>query len=230
LTELLEYFQVHSGGLTVLFAAVVAIATIVYAFLTWRLVGETRTIRKLDSDPVLSIHISPSHRWIHILMVTIENTSRSPILDLRFETQPPIEDLASSGTKLEFLKNLNNLQYLAPGQKITSFYGSALEILKNNPAPKVKISVKYKDIRKQNHNTTFLLDPNKFRGLSNIGKPAEDEISKSLEKLTKAITSVVKSNRLCVRNMTETEWKNEQKEIRRELDELRERRRRNQGK
>jgi len=41
----LEFLNENSGAFVVIFSAVVAIATIVYAILTWRLVSETRKMR-----------------------------------------------------------------------------------------------------------------------------------------------------------------------------------------
>ena len=40
------------------FSGVVALSTVVYAFLTWKLVSETKSLRKAQTDPQLSISIA----------------------------------------------------------------------------------------------------------------------------------------------------------------------------
>ena len=47
----LEFLNENRGAFAVAFSAVVAIATIVYAILTWRLVSETRKMRVAQTEP-----------------------------------------------------------------------------------------------------------------------------------------------------------------------------------
>ncbi|PNR89319.1 hypothetical protein X925_03280 [Petrotoga sp. 9T1HF07.CasAA.8.2] len=47
----LEFLNQNSGALAVVFSALVAIATIVYAKLTWSLVAETRKMREAQIEP-----------------------------------------------------------------------------------------------------------------------------------------------------------------------------------
>ena len=53
----LEFLNQNSGAFTVIFSALVAIATIVYAILTGRLVSETRKMRGVQTEPKVSVTI-----------------------------------------------------------------------------------------------------------------------------------------------------------------------------
>ena len=46
-----------SQTLIIAFSGVVAVSTVVYAVLTWRLVSETRSLRKAQTDPQLSVSV-----------------------------------------------------------------------------------------------------------------------------------------------------------------------------
>jgi len=46
LEKLLEFLNQNSGAFAVIFSAMVAFATIVYAILTWKLVSETKKMRE----------------------------------------------------------------------------------------------------------------------------------------------------------------------------------------
>lgn len=47
----LEFLNENRGAFAVAFSAVVAITTVVYAILTWRLVSETRKMRVAQTEP-----------------------------------------------------------------------------------------------------------------------------------------------------------------------------------
>ena len=47
--------------LIVAFTGVVALSTVVYAFLTWRLVSETRRMREVQTEPRVSVRVEPDH-------------------------------------------------------------------------------------------------------------------------------------------------------------------------
>lgn len=49
--QFLDWLNENGGALSVLFAAVVMIATVVYARLTAKLVDETRFLRKAQTEP-----------------------------------------------------------------------------------------------------------------------------------------------------------------------------------
>ncbi len=64
---MLEFMNKNSGGLMVLFTAVVTFSTVMYAFLTARLVSETRQMRRAQTDPRIEVVVKPREEWINFL-------------------------------------------------------------------------------------------------------------------------------------------------------------------
>ena len=93
MTELLELLNKNSGALTVLFAAVVTAATVVYAALTWVLVKDTRMMREVQTEPKLQVTVSSFDFAIHIVRLHVQNVGLGPALNVTFKPKvdlPPI--------------------------------------------------------------------------------------------------------------------------------------------
>ena len=67
ITSLFDYLNQNNGAITVIFTAVVAIATVVYAILTWKLVSETRMMREVQTEPKISAIIQPKDYWLNFI-------------------------------------------------------------------------------------------------------------------------------------------------------------------
>ncbi len=117
---LLEFLNQNSGAFAVMFSALVAIATIVYAILTWKLVSETRKMRETQTEPKVSVTIQPREEWINFIDMVIQNIGLGPAYNIKFEVSPDFEY-----AKGKFLSDLgfmkNGLRYLAPNQNYNSF-------------------------------------------------------------------------------------------------------------
>lgn len=50
--------------MSVIFSCLVAIATVMYAILTWKLVSETKQMRINQIKPSISVIVQPVERWI----------------------------------------------------------------------------------------------------------------------------------------------------------------------
>ena len=116
----LEFLNQNSGAFAVIFSAVVAIATIVYAILTWRLVSETRKMREAQTEPKISATIQPREEWINFIDMVIQNIGLGPAYNIKFEINPDFEYIKGKFlSELGFMKNA--LKYLAPNQKLQFF-------------------------------------------------------------------------------------------------------------
>ena len=51
----LNFLNSNTGSFTLLFTFIVALATVVYAVLTWRLVSETEKLRIVQTEPDISV-------------------------------------------------------------------------------------------------------------------------------------------------------------------------------
>jgi len=89
----MEFINQNNGFFSILFSAVVAIATVIYAILTWKLVEETRKIRKIQTEPKISIDIQPKEDSIHFIDMIIQNIGLGPAYNIKFTINPDFENI-----------------------------------------------------------------------------------------------------------------------------------------
>ena len=77
--------------LLLIFAGIVAASTLVYAVLTWRLVGETRRMREVQTEPQISVRAELSERGDHggiDLVIRNEGQGAAYKINFKFEGDP----------------------------------------------------------------------------------------------------------------------------------------------
>jgi len=82
--QLIAFLNANAGALNLLFALVVAVATAVYAWLTAKLVSETRRLREVQTEPHIEVFYRPRDEWISLLDVVARNIGNGPAYDVRF--------------------------------------------------------------------------------------------------------------------------------------------------
>jgi hypothetical protein len=208
--ETLRFLNTNMGALTVLFSAVVTVSTVAYALLTRKLVQETVLLRQAETEPAISVHITPSKRYLHINEMVIQNHGRGTAVDISWALSPAPDVLSKHGVKLESLELLKGLSQLAPGQQLRTFFGSSLDLLKDPICPDVKITAAYQSTVGKKFTSTFVLSPAQFRGIGRIGTPADDQIARSLENIATAVTRTIHGSRLHVATATERDIREEE--------------------
>ena len=190
MTELLEFLNKNSGALTVLFTAVVTVATAVYAALTWVLVNETRMMREVQTEPKLQVTVSSFDFAIHIVRLHIRNVGLGPALNVTFK--PKVLSGGQSAEKLldEFTDvNFFNvgLKHFGPGQERVSAYTQLTEDHDGKMASILAIDVIYGSATGKNYSDSLLVDMSELKGGYQLGKPNAYAIAQSLEELQKDI-------------------------------------------
>lgn len=82
---MLEYFNQNSGALSVLFAGIVAISTIIYAILTGSLVRETKKMRKVQTEPKIAVYLEQNNAIQNSLDMVIKNIGMGSAHNIKFE-------------------------------------------------------------------------------------------------------------------------------------------------
>src|SRR4051812_27728688 len=70
---------------SLVFSGVVTLATAVYAGLTWKLVSETRLLRRAQTDPHVVVWVVPSAWAFGFADLMVKNFGFGAALDVRFE-------------------------------------------------------------------------------------------------------------------------------------------------
>lgn len=188
--ELVLFLNDNSGAIQVLFSALVTLATLVYAFLTWKLVSETRRMRKAQTDAKITVGVSNRKESISFLDFFVRNEGVGPAYDVRFEVGAMDagkgdESLVKKINSLGFIER--GVEYLSPNQEIRSFLTSMMENFEKKIETSIRIKVRYRTASGDQINDSFLLDLSVFRNLQSLGKPDLYSIAKDVEKIQQDI-------------------------------------------
>jgi hypothetical protein len=190
MTELLEFLNKNSGALTVLFTAVVTVATAVYAALTWVLVKETRMMREVQTEPKLQVTVSSFDFAIHIVRLHVRNVGLGPALNVTFKPKvlaggQSAEKLLAEFTDVNFFSV--GLKHFGPGQERVSGYTQLTEDHDGKMASVLAIDVTYSSATGKSYSDSLVVDISELKGSYQLGKPHIYAISQSLEKMQKDI-------------------------------------------
>lgn len=190
MTELLEFLNKNSGALTVLFSAVVTIATAVYAALTWVLVKETRMMREVQTEPKLQVAVTSFDFAIHIVRLHIRNVGLGPALDVTFKPKvlsggASAEKLLAEFTGVNFFSV--GLKHFGPGQERVSAYTQLTEDHDGKMASVLALEVTYRSATGKQYSDALVVDMSELKGGYQLGKPHAYAIAQSLEKMQKDI-------------------------------------------
>ena len=182
----LEFLNQNSGSFAVIFSAIVAIATTVYAILTWKLTLETRRMREAQTEPRVSVTIQPREEWINFIDMVIQNIGLGPAYNVKFKVEPDFEYAKGNFlSELGFIKN--GLRYLAPNQKLQFFLTSMIENFEEKTKYSFEIKVTYKNSLGKKYEDAYIIDFSQLIGLNQLGEPSLYKISKNIEKIQQDI-------------------------------------------
>ena len=163
-----------------IFTAVVAIATVVYAILAWKLVSETRTMREVQTEPKVSAILQPREDWINFVDLIIQNIGLGPAYNVKFEVNPDFEDIGGKLSDIGFIKN--GLNYMAPNQKIQLFL-SNLAGHEEKMKESFKLRIVYQNGTGKSYSDTYLIDFSQLIGIMQLGEPPLYTIAKNVERI-----------------------------------------------
>jgi hypothetical protein len=176
----------NSGAFNVLFAGTVAVSTVFYAILTFVLVWETRRLRKVQTEPKISVYIEPEERWLNLIDLVIKNIGQGPAYDLRFTCPEDFKLSPKREKTLSSLSFLRGIDYLAPEQRIRTFLTDAVYILGQQTARSFQITATYRNApngKGRGFQETFNIDFDQLRGFEVIGEPPLYSIAKNVKEL-----------------------------------------------
>ncbi|MEW6409708.1 MAG: hypothetical protein AB1488_06305 [Nitrospirota bacterium] len=186
--EIIVWVNANSGFLSLIFSFMVATATVTYVIFTIKLANETRRLRKAQTEPLVSVTIEPLEPHINFMELRVQNVGLGPAYNLAFKITP---DVSIGNELLNKRTPLNGLNYLRPGQAISSFLCRWNEF---NPK-EFTVRAMYKNSEGKLLEETFDINLNQYDGLHRLGKPtlveiADNilEINKTLQKLTQLIS------------------------------------------
>ena len=154
------------------FTFVVAVSTAVYAYLTWRLVSETRRMREVQTDPRVSIRVEADHTGRPGYELVIQNYGQGVAKNVcfKFEGDPSYfrnSWVGRSPPKIDELPVIRDgLDYLEPNQVYRFPLGTVspeeYERAVENPWT---FRTQYESLYGKRKTDTYIVDFSQFRGM-----------------------------------------------------------------
>lgn len=184
----LDQINKNSGALSAIFSGVVTVATVIYAWLTAKLVNETRRMREAQTEPSLQVVYRNREEWINLLDVAVRNIGLGPAYDITFEIHAELKDgdtnnLVDSLGKLGCFEK--GLVYLGPSQEFTSFWTNLMDGHASKLDTRVFVHCRYRSATGVRYENQCVLDLSELKGISRIGEPPLLKIAKQLESIGK---------------------------------------------
>jgi len=161
---MLNFLNQNSVAFSVIFTAIVAIPTVVYAILTWKLTSETRKMREAQTTTNVLVTAEPEADNFHALYLVVRNVGLAPAYDIKFAINQDFEIVKGYHlSKVGFVKN--GLNILAPGQEIKTFlYTPWLDESKNRIDAVINIEITYKGVGEKQIKQNYQIDLSQFKG------------------------------------------------------------------
>ncbi|HCE1838692.1 hypothetical protein [Vibrio parahaemolyticus] len=226
--SIIQYLNVNTGALTVIFTAIVTLSTVVYAVLTGVLVSETRKMREVQTEPKIQITMESFEFAIHISRLRIQNIGFGPATDLKFECAvvsggESAEALLSDFIESNFFKT--GLRYFGPNQTVHSHYTDTSVDSNGKLDSVLSFSLSYKSATGKAYKDEILIDMSELKSEYRLGKPYLYSISQSLEKIQKDINHVATGfKRVKVDSYNSEDRDHEREYQKKRLEELKQRR------
>ena len=211
--SLITVLDAYDSVFTLVFSGIVSLSTIVYALLTWKLVSETRRMRKVQTEPNVSVFIKPREEWIGFVDLIIQNIGLGPAYNIKFDIKPSFESIGEDSiSEIGFIKN--GLNYLGPNQKIQFFLTSMTENYDDKIEKSFDINIAYDNAMGNKCKSVSRIDFSELKGLHQLGKPPLYQLVKAVEEIKSDIHRMSTGlNKLKVINYTEDEIRLKEKEF-----------------
>ncbi len=189
MAEIINTILQNEKLVTLIFSGVVALSTVVYAFLTWRLSTETIKVRKAHTEPNVSVFLEQNRASIHFFDLIVKNIGSGPAYDVAFKVLEEFEiPKERKLSQIDFIRE--GIRYMPPNYLIRcyflTFLGNYEKIIDKN----IRIQVTYKNANKDNLSEVINLNMSQFKGIQTLGEDPLNKIAKSIESIQKDVGNI----------------------------------------
>ncbi len=178
---------------TLILSTVVAISTIVYTILTWRLVFESKRMRDIQMTPDINFYFEFNETDASLLYLVIENNGLGSAQNVHIDV---VKNFDFYESELQNIENFgavkNGLQHFYSRQKYKYYFTDLSQNSVNKIDKEIIIKVSYQNVNKKQYSKEFTLPIKETMGLGKLTPPDTHigRIAYYLEKLNKNIESL----------------------------------------
>jgi hypothetical protein len=191
LSEVIVILNQNLGIISLVFAGVVAVSTIIYALLTWKLVSETSKLREFQTEPRISLSVELDQNTVTLMDLAIENIGLGPAYSIAFEIFPDFnyfKDELLSQTHLF----KNGISYLAPKQKIRITLTDMADNYEEKINQSFKIRVTYFDVLGKRREATYPIEFSQYQNVLYSETNSLAKIANNIEQIHNDIHHLTK--------------------------------------
>jgi len=182
LSDIIVILNQNLGILSLVFSGLVATATIVYALLTWKLVGETSKLREFQTEPRISISAELDQNTITLMDLIIENIGLGPAFNIAFEIFPDFKYFKDEMLSQTGLFK-NGIPYLAPKQIIRISLTDMADNYEEKIKQSFKIKVTYFDVLCKKREATYPIEFHQYENILFTETNSLSKIANNIEKI-----------------------------------------------
>lgn len=186
---IVDWVREHTELLLVWAALGTGLFTAVLAFLTARLVKESRRLRLDASRPEIVVYLRPHDAWINFVLIRVENVGRGTARnvqftvkkDISFDDEAPISDIGI------FKRGAS---HFPAGRVVEHFLLSLVGKLNQLLESPVSLEATYEDDFGNSYQQEFILDFSELEHLRRIGKDPYVSMAESLKNIEQTLKGV----------------------------------------
>jgi hypothetical protein len=182
----MSWVSQYGALITLIFTVAVGVSTVVYAVLTWKLVSETRRMRRAQTDPNVAVFFEAFEDYIGFGCLSVQNIGLGPAYDVTFSLAPGGDIQGADALLKDFgkIKHLERgLKFLGPGKKVRSGFTSLRDGHDQKIKAVIEVSARYRSADGRTHQELFRIDFGELEGTVTLGTPHLYSIAETLKKM-----------------------------------------------
>ncbi|MDP4194855.1 MAG: hypothetical protein Q8940_07390 [Bacteroidota bacterium] len=215
---MIEFLKQYQEIITLFFTIAVGISTVVYSFITAKLLSETKRMRKSQTDPEIFVSLVQNESSILFIDLLVENIGMGPAYNIKFEVIKDFELSKRMLSEVGFIKD--GINYFSPKQSMRVWVASFIsdKELKNKS---IDIKVIYRNSIYETFSREFTLNFSQFASITQLGRPPIHTIAEKITNIERSINNIASgSQKLRIDVYDSVDRKLEQKQLDEEYEEF----------
>jgi hypothetical protein len=186
---MLTWIVNNASLITLIFSGLVMLSTVVYAILTAKLVKETIILRRIQTDPKITMNMVHDVYSPFIVSIILENVGNGTALNIKFNIL--------SEPKLNIRKNLssygfiqNGIKSLSGHTKFKTLFMSIIEEGHQIEREPILLEITYEDLCKRKYHEKLILDISYLHDIKVAQTEQIYEIKKSFNEISKTMKEI----------------------------------------
>lgn len=180
---ILDWFIANTEEISAFATVAIAASAIATFFITKNLANENKLLRLAGMTPKVVAYLKSDPRKFQAVYLVFANVGQGPATDVRFTLECDEADFENRRPWIMGQSNGLISATLPQGERIETFFGTAIALLAKPEIKPFKVIVRFRDINGNLNTEESELDVAQFKVISKLGKSPEEEIIEALKEI-----------------------------------------------